>query len=811
MASLFSNRTYWEYAVDGDYDINSMTIGPLDPDIGEQIVTGSIDGLLSIFRPLTKGRNNSDDLLLQHRFPDPILQVSIVGTHGENSLAVLHPKSMGLYSLYRSADAAAESDGVYTTSLASTHALNRTSTIKLTRNAVNMSVIATDPLSVAVLTIDGQLIVHSAEYGQRAFPLGPSFILPGPMVTTATTLILADPACTIHAFPTEQLTPAPDAPFPDPVWTRSVEDDVLLLRTTPADKLRAAEIIAVLPTYILIISGTNGMVTASEHLPALVGVGGEAGPADVRVINWGKDGYNIVLTMADGQVYVYRRSRGGAANLTLLWRTKITLNTGDASVASTVYPIDRDALQATLATVTAQGRLTVDVLGTTPRTEEPKAETIDQEVYDQLDEQRRAMEAQLKAEAPAVGIIPTVTANMTIDDGVANVDISVGLEANATATFRTAGLTISWAGAARPNPPMALLEPMEMAPGEVMTTTVSASIDPSAIPPNAEVRAGVSGEFATADSTHPVACWIGATVDPWAGVTIEPKPVGLRRAALDVVLVTDEEVPLLTVLDAQLTGDARKAAEAKNAVTIRMSETSRLTIRGRVDRSEGQGKYKLIATSWEAAVFGLFIMKSAAPDARVDRTDKATLAKALDPAIINAPLTALIDAHHRLQAASTECHKWRGAMRRLSRKLVALTKERRPEEDSGLGLCSDAIATGLAKATETEEAARTEYERAAGTAGAALTVYVALIGRVFVDAGEKWSDTITNHCLLPTLCSGDEEWPELVETSLRFLVRRVLSVPPKPGPIQPRDRPVDADTLVSLLGVVAECLDAAER
>jgi len=102
--SLFDSRVWFSSGAQTseDFDSNSLVISNIDnaPDKAEKIVTGSLQGVLRIYRPRKGGDVTS--LLLETRLGSPILQVAagrFVPGSNNTSLCILHPQRLVVYSV----------------------------------------------------------------------------------------------------------------------------------------------------------------------------------------------------------------------------------------------------------------------------------------------------------------------------------------------------------------------------------------------------------------------------------------------------------------------------------------------------------------------------------------------------------------------------------------------------------------------------------------------------------------------------------------------------------------------------------------
>ncbi|KAG9391619.1 PTHB1 N-terminus [Carpediemonas membranifera] len=796
--ALFTNTTLWKSDLVGDFDVNSISRGRLDPEHGEQIVTCSIEGVLSIFQPSKDSKDDTGGLILQHSFPQPVLQVHIEPEKDDADettpaqLLVLHPDNIELYTLQKAGTEI--SDESYVSAMGQ-YTLARANILPLENRAVNLAVISRSPLTVAVQSIDATLSVVSASTGLTSHLLGDAFLLPGPMAVASSHLLMADCAYNISAYPAAQLG---GQTLPVPTWTSVFEDEVLAMAVTPNSTVRQPEIIVALPTSILVVTPTTGRVVVGEHLIALAGASRDRCPAALSVVNWTRDSYNIVMASADGQIWIFRRVRTDPA-LTLLWRSKIDISTGDTVISISGYTdAPRGPLTGGLVSLTTEGKLKLDCLGTTPRVAQPPDETITSETYAALEARRRELRAELRQAQPPPPVGPTLALALMIDDSDVTLDIAVELSSEAGASFSTEGLTVAWAGGQS-----VVLEPMMLVPGNKMATTLSTSL--SSLPDRMTISAAVSGQFSAQEALFPVQQTVSVLKPAWADVTVEPKPVGLKKYVVSVMVATPTERHLTELLRGLLEGDSLSAAEAKNAVTLKMPH-GRVTIRGRpqITDPDGPGKYKIVAATWAAADLIFRVLPDILPNAVIDRADEATLSQAMDVRPLVPLVASLLSRRQAVRDSESTLAQWQCAVRLVSRRLVAMTREKRPVEDAGVMVFADRAHVGLGTALEAMNGAREEYTMAGQSLLAGLRAHLAQLRLIFPESSHH--EAIEAHLMLPELESGDYSWPEMVETSLRFLLRRVLVSVDNGGAIQPRSRDVDADAVAAGVGAIAERL-----
>eukprot|EP00357_Protocruzia_adherens_P011183 CAMPEP_0115013974 /NCGR_PEP_ID=MMETSP0216-20121206/25762_1 /TAXON_ID=223996 /ORGANISM="Protocruzia adherens, Strain Boccale" /LENGTH=822 /DNA_ID=CAMNT_0002383545 /DNA_START=48 /DNA_END=2516 /DNA_ORIENTATION=+ len=174
--SLFQLREWWSTTTgspDEDFGTNSLCVANIDNENPprEKLIVASFQGILRVYLPAQRAFK-IDDLLLEHNFKQPVLQIEagkFTSNPYEIALAVLFPRSIGVFLLTGSA-----------TGLSIKQAFNN----KLERNAFNFTYGGFGGVEnrdyLCVQSSDGQLSVFEGENFVFSIQLN-DFVIPGPI------------------------------------------------------------------------------------------------------------------------------------------------------------------------------------------------------------------------------------------------------------------------------------------------------------------------------------------------------------------------------------------------------------------------------------------------------------------------------------------------------------------------------------------------------------------------------------------------------------------------------------------------------
>ncbi|XP_063687264.1 protein PTHB1-like isoform X3 [Bolinopsis microptera] len=218
--SLFKSREWW-YVHAGageDYDACNICIGNVDnsPDGLEKIIVGSLQGILRIYCPQTKGGNH-EDMMLEYQTDSPILGVDIGRLVGDSGvyLAILHPRKVVVCSV--SVDTTTKDTGTF-------YNVSQVYSHKLERTACNMCLGSFGSVKnkdfICVQSMDGML----SFYEQDSFAFArflPQFLIPGPLcyVPSTDTFITSSSSNFVEAYRYQTLAVSTESESKDQIKT----------------------------------------------------------------------------------------------------------------------------------------------------------------------------------------------------------------------------------------------------------------------------------------------------------------------------------------------------------------------------------------------------------------------------------------------------------------------------------------------------------------------------------------------------------------------------------------------------------------
>lgn len=130
--STMNSTLQWWTASPGaeeEFGPDCITVGNLDNDPSglNKVATGSFSGILRLYYPRDRDYR-VDDLMLESRLDIPIIQLAsggFLGAHHRVALAVLHPRSLSVYTVSAVASSAGGSASYFTLAKAFDHQLER--------------------------------------------------------------------------------------------------------------------------------------------------------------------------------------------------------------------------------------------------------------------------------------------------------------------------------------------------------------------------------------------------------------------------------------------------------------------------------------------------------------------------------------------------------------------------------------------------------------------------------------------------------------------------------------------------------------
>eukprot|EP00793_Prasinoderma_coloniale_P000005 PRCOL_00005513-RA len=420
--SLFRVRERWAAAAAAgeQFACGALCCGALaGVRAGACIASGSLDGMLRVWRPASasaletsssgeEGATRVEEMLLEVDLGVPVLQLEagrfVVGAD-DDTLAVLHPRSLVVYAL-------APADGGNGAGDAAFYTLTKRYEHRLERSASCFAVGRLggrgDFDGTVVQSMDGELSVFECDVAAfRRFL--PDFLLPGPLVYAqrTDTLVTANSRFEVQGFRYAQLVSADegqtavgaDANGGDSGiastkkvtadWSTNVGEGVMELAVGAALPGHAdvgdASVVVVLGERTLFFLSDAGAMLAQRRL--------DYAPLSMALVRCvpahtgGKSFANVVVGSDTGSVMVYH---GGS----LCWAAKcdappLALGAFDLHARERAAPAD--GLAGMLYTMDSDGRIVVGALGTRP------PETVTQVVegreldYEEMDEEHRGL------------------------------------------------------------------------------------------------------------------------------------------------------------------------------------------------------------------------------------------------------------------------------------------------------------------------------------------------------------------------------------------------------------------------------------
>eukprot|EP00750_Incisomonas_marina_P016724 INCI19307.2.p1 GENE.INCI19307.2~~INCI19307.2.p1 ORF type:complete len:893 (-),score=149.59 INCI19307.2:80-2758(-) len=219
--SLFRMREVWTHQVGSgeEYDRGCVAVGnvdggtideeakkpPVEKGQQDKIATGSLDGMLRLFRP-NKANYNPSDLLLEQKLDAPVLQLAIgrfSSASATMELAVLHPRALAVYRVLSSYHAETNEVEQCQLELKYTHPLGEDGQHFTACNMVHGTFghENTRMHSICVQSMDCQLAFFTGAIASFSRFL-PSGLVPGPLcyIHSADIFVTCSPDMKIQAF-----------------------------------------------------------------------------------------------------------------------------------------------------------------------------------------------------------------------------------------------------------------------------------------------------------------------------------------------------------------------------------------------------------------------------------------------------------------------------------------------------------------------------------------------------------------------------------------------------------------------------------
>lgn len=356
--SLFKSREWWYTSVgaDEEFDTSNIAIGNIDnsPDESEKIVVGSLQGILRVYCPRTKGGNH-EDLMLEFQTDSPILGLEIGRLVGDKGLflALLHPRKVAVCSV--TVDTNTEETGVF-------YNVSQVYCHKLERTACNMCLGSFGNVKnkdyICVQSMDGMLSL----YEQDSFAFArfiPQFLIPGPIcyIPSTDTFVTSSSSNFVEAYRYQTLAVSTESENKEQVktgtgkrlrvdWKTNIGDNVLDIQKFCHSEDSATTTIFVLGEHNLFALRENGVIKYMKKY--------DFNPSCFAPYASLTEGtVNMLVANFSRTCYVWQ-------DTTLVWSSTLQ------HVPVFVGVLSKGALKGHIVTLDEGGKLYVSYLGTDP-------------------------------------------------------------------------------------------------------------------------------------------------------------------------------------------------------------------------------------------------------------------------------------------------------------------------------------------------------------------------------------------------------------------------------------------------------------
>eukprot|EP00898_Chlorokybus_atmophyticus_P007860 jgi/Chlat1/8075/Chrsp75S07540 len=447
--SLFKARDWWTARCgDGSEEFHTAALCVAnvdnDPSNDAKIITGSLEGMLRVFKPQQRDFR-VEDLLLEVELPLPILQLAVgrfsAAAPGQHALAVLHPRRLAVFALgavgsAASSAAAGQQASCLALTLLYEHQLERTA-CNMTHGPFGGAPGGVD--YICVQSMDGQLMFF--EHEALAFTrFLPSFVVPGPLAycQRTDTFITFNSSFAVECYKYQVLAVSSAEQRGEPVGlnqSKRVQCDWSLILEEPALDARIGRVssgllanqvdIVVLTERQVLCIQENGCIRSQKRL--------DYSPACLCTYPRGDNGMmdNIMVGAATGSLLVYRESQ-------LAWAAKY-----DAALAALAVS-SFGGLRGLVVGLTDDGRLSVMYMGTDPVSQgvnAPAPTMVDNLRYEEMDAEHRRLLQQIRdvtvdgKQEPANALVLRAQVPTRLDSGTED-EPHHGTTSQATVTAR---------------------------------------------------------------------------------------------------------------------------------------------------------------------------------------------------------------------------------------------------------------------------------------------------------------------------------------------------------------------------------------
>ncbi|CAG9461638.1 unnamed protein product [Pedinophyceae sp. YPF-701] len=805
--SLFSCKSWWSTRCgqEEEFDVGCMAVGDADNDPARmlEVVVGSFDGLLRVFRPVAEGFR-AEHLLIEQNIGEPIIGVAVgrFWTDGLLHIAALHPRSLAIYTL-SSQQQAYEIRKEHEHQLEHTAANMAQGEFGRTRGGSEM---------LCVQSMDGQLSFFEGR--KKVFHVYLSgFLVPGPLAYLPATdsILTANSAFEVECYSYQTLASAvsekvgaagnplgsPESAKDEkalkgqkrllPAWKVVVGENALDMRTAPPlrpqmDPLRSQGDILVLcnhAVWCLTSQGDARWMKRLDYDPTALHVV----PTDPQVTGVN---YHCMIATHTGALMLYREGR-------LVWSAKsekvpVCLTTGSfGGIPGIVVALDDE------------GSLDLSYLGTDPPlnvvqvvdSKDLDFDAMDREHQDLLQKIREHAAAQdpsAAAHAPSLLQLRTqvpVLADPTDDPRMH--DPLSGIRNDARSRCVTATLYVTYTGAQSTGGTSITVEcpagvfadnPRFELPGfrggtstpqmaKLRFTYAGAHVPPSRVAKITAYSQTPQGEprVTSADVVLPLALFVELDT-----------PV--REAAFKLTISTNRDPPRLSSLFDDVLqstpGTMKSAAGGSNVLTFRFMSGEDVTI----IVSKNAGRYRIQSDTFHAMWLVVEELRTRLRELYKHDTGEEPFSVSYEEPLPLADVFDCVDKHfdvrRRLSQLGSQLESRVAFLRSVQKRLLVRFRDKAPEPLRHLDTLLSSTMGQVESMAANVEACQREQQTARWELAGAVRLLVHLCGMQFGLSESKERDLST---YLPAEVpeTPTQGWEEAVEASMGHLLRTTMA------------------------------------